>query len=167
MIDIGKNTIFISDESTSTFISISKIIKFYELIGKNQVFFHKENSKLHHYINVKKVLFKNDLSDRIFENLFQADLIVIEDNSIHSLAKIRKITDIPLIIIQSLSNYKILSNFTKIDKIYKFSVNSSKSDISEENYLISDINSGWSSDLLSLRLKYTRDLKITEIFKSN
>lgn len=170
MIEIGKNTIFQSNESS--YVAISKIIEFQDLIGHNQIFFYKKNSNLHHWIKTKKILFESDLKEKILQNLFRIDTIIIEDNSIISLSSIRKITDLPLILIytQSSPNYsKIISNFNKIDKIYHFSrpypLKNKSFPLNDENFLISESISGWSSNISDIKKKYIRDKKINDILK--
>jgi hypothetical protein len=168
MIEIGKNNIFTGSQS-----SISEIIKLNELIGINQIFFHKENSNLHHFLKIKKVKFKSKVEDKILNHLFRIDVIIIEDNDIYSLYPIRNITSLPIVIIQE--NYKILSNFTKFDKIYKFDIDRSKNryfnphissiQFSEDRHIISELNSGWSCDLSLLKQQWIRDRKIEDIFK--
>ncbi len=166
MLDIKKNNIF-----SGSSIPISKVIDLNELIGLNQIFFYKENSNLHHSIKIKKVKFKDRVEDKILENIFKIDIIIIEDNGLYSLHHIRKITSLPVIIIQK--DYKILSNFTKFDKIYEFKKEDyerntlSKSTIQylEEKYIINEINSGWSSNLSSIKQQWIRDKKIDNIFK--
>jgi len=168
MIDIQKNNIF----SGST-IAISKIIDLNELIGLNQIFFYKEKSNLHHSIKIKKIKFKSKVEDKILENLFNVDIIIIEDNDLYSLHPIRKLTNLPIIIIQK--DYKILSDFTRFDKIYEFRTEgprknpfliSSGQDI-EDRYIISELNSGWSSTLSSVKQQWMRDKKIDNILNSD
>ena len=166
MLEIGKNNIFLGN--SDSYKGMSEIIDKYELSGKNQILFYKEESNFHHWVKIKKVKIESDFEKTIFENLFRIDLILIDDPNIYSLYSIRNITDIPIILIKK--DDKIISSFTKFNNIYKFTKSKSENKFTfkdiENEIIIEDSINNWSSSIQSLKQKWIREEKIKEIFKS-
>ncbi len=164
MLELGKNNLF-----AGSYYPISEIISFYELVGRNQIFFYKEESNFHHSIKVKKIKYKklSDLSDLIFKNLFNIDLIIINDDSLISLYEIRKITDIPIIVIKDKKPQPLPT--VTFDKIYSFSVLETDMSYisSEKNRKVTDEINKWTSSVYELKKKWIREKKIDDIFNTD
>lgn len=146
MLDLGKNNIF-----TGSQFEMSSVISFFELIGRNQILFHKENSTFKHYIKIKKVKYTSRLEEQVLENLFRIDTIIIEDDNIYSLYNLRKITDLPIVLIRKKLN--LIQDFSKIDKVYNFSKNQVEDTIQKCSYSLNELKKQW-----------IRDRKIKDIF---
>lgn len=180
MLQLGGVNIFLNGKDGSNF-AIPKVLEFFDLSGKNFALFHNQNSKLKWGIKSKKVLYqkKSEIPVKILENIFNLDLIVIEGDLL-SISEIKKITNIPIILVQK-DHTKL---FGDVDKVYDFweikkdpwyapaglirgSINPGmiRGSINVENYMVSDVISGWESSLSDLVTKWKRDFKINQILR--
>lgn len=183
MLQLGRVNIFLNGKDGSNF-AIPKVLEFFDLSGKNFALFHDQNSKLKWGIKSKRVLYqkKSQISDKILENIFNLDLIVIEGDLL-SISEIKKITNIPIILVQK-DHTKF---FGDVDKIYDFwksnsssswyapagmirgsinpnkIVNISSLEMENDKYIVSDVISGWEASLSDLITKWRRDFKINQI----
>ena len=116
MLQLGGVNIFLNGKDGSNF-AIPKVLEFFDLSGKNFALFHNQNSKLKWGIKSKRVLYqkKSEIPDKILENIFNLDLIVIEGDLL-SISEIKKITNIPIILVQK-DHTKF---FGDVDKVYDF-----------------------------------------------
>jgi hypothetical protein len=181
MLPLGEINIFLNKKSGSNF-AISRVLEFYDLVGKNFALFHDQNSKLKWGIKSNRVLYQNksEIVDKVLENIFNLDLIVIEGD-FFSVSDIRKVTSIPIILVQK-DHTKFWGN---VDKVYDFwqsdspnswyapagmirgSVKSTSTILSgisdTSNYFVSDIKSGWKSSLDDLIKEWKRNYRIDQI----
>lgn len=175
MLPLGSVNIFLDKNAESKF-AIPKILDFYDLIGKNFAFFHPQSSKIKWGIKSKKVLYqkKEEIANKILENIFNLDLIVVEGD-FYSISDIRKITSLPIIIIKK-DHTKFWGD---IDMIYDFLANKSKPWIvssgsnvasinskaifSQNDYIVQDVKSGWKASIDDLIKEWKRNHKIDQI----
>ncbi len=168
MVKYGKNNIFICDQSDR--YGISSVLNFYDLSGENIIYFchiSMVNSGVHKSSNTKKINYGSfhNLPDLIMENIFRATLIVVEPEfDIISIKSIRDITDIPIIIIQK--DYETISNFTKLDYVYKFFSDKKHMSPKGDQSMVRNVRDGWESSLGSLFKSLNRSDKINKILGS-
>lgn len=177
MLPLGDVNIFLNKKSGADF-AIPKVLDFYDLTGTNFALFHDQNSKIKWGVKSKRVVYqkKSEIADKILENIFNLDLIVIEGN-FFSVSDIRGVTNIPIILIQK-DHTKF---FGEVDRVYDFwedkndknpwfapaaairgSLHSTRLQ-SLENYIVSDVKLGWKSSLESLITEWKRNYKIDQI----
>jgi hypothetical protein len=169
MINFSKNNIIINSGCN---LAISKIIDSYEITGKNQIFLHRENSDLKSLIKVNKIIYSNDnISEKILTNLFRVDMIYIEDPPLLCLNEIRKLTNLPIILILSSDkSYNIIVNSIDIQRAYNFEFleEGSQGPLFHNyfhNYIIKDLINNWESNLESIQKDWVRREKIKMLSK--
>ena len=172
MLDIGKTNLFLSENGGSI---ISRIIDDYDLIGHNCLFLKRDYN-----INPKCSTFNysnyNEIPSILENNLFRVDTIIIEISWDYEnvLSKVRKITEIPVILVTDFYKMEYSQNY--FDYIYRFyreettpsrfTFNLDKmQQMFLENSHINDIKNDWDMSLGDLRTQYIRDKKINDLLK--
>jgi hypothetical protein len=177
MLELKSKNLFIKSGFSSTY-SISKVLDFYDLIGKNILLLHHENSNLSSWVRFNKKSFTNASLDKVLtENLFRVDLLVVDFNDVlhieESYEKIRNITDIPVIFIANdnlIKDEKAIkvTNFDTAYLLYKSRgiptgiVTSLDSD-GLSNFLVESIKDGWKSNLQELKKQYIRHQNLKDL----
>lgn len=117
MLSIGKNNLFISDgKGIKSYISINRVLDFYDADGKNVILIHEKYSTLSTIFKSRMIQrqTENPLDYLTSSNLFNIDLVVIEyDIDISNIISL----EIPFIIVTT--NEKGF-NFRNYDSVYKF-----------------------------------------------
>jgi hypothetical protein len=186
MLELKSKNLFIKSGFSSTH-SISKVLDFYDLIGKNILLLHHEsshttrflqNSNLSSWVRFNKKSFTHASLDKVLtENLFRVDLLVVDFNDVlhieESYEKIRNITDIPVIFIANdnlIKDEKAIkvTNFDTAYLLYKSRgiptgiVTSLDSD-GLSNFLVESIKDGWKSNLQELKKQYIRHQNLKDL----
>ena len=117
MLSIGKNNLFISDgEGIKSYISINRVLDFYDADGKNVILIHEKYSTLFTIFKSRMIQrqTENPLDYLTSSNLFNIDLVVIEyDIDISNIIAL----EIPFIIVTTSEKG---FNFRNYDSVYKF-----------------------------------------------
>lgn len=185
MLELKSKNLFIKNGSGSIY-GISKILDFYDLIGKNILLLHYKGSTLSSWVKFNKQEFSvSSLQYVLPEHLFRLDLIVVDCN--HDVEEnyrtIRKITDLPVIFITDIRNDDLelknskgsirIKNFEtayilskaggiptgRLTTISSLSFDSDKL----ENYLVESIKEEWKSNLKELKIQYIRDKNLRDL----
>lgn len=176
MLELKSKNLFIKSGNMSHTV-ISKVLDFYELIGKNILLLHDQNSVMSSWVKFNNKLFTPSTLKNILENnLFRLDLIVIDTNQQieQNYKTIRQITDIPVIFIDDLKNSKIkVKNFDtsyilsksggiptgRLTSISSLTFDSDKLD----NFIVECLNENWKSNLKELKIQYIRDKNLRDL----
>ena len=173
MVELKSKNLFLLKGDGSMYV-VPKILDFLDLIGKNIVYFHDEKTPMVSLQRFKTIEFsKKDFPDKLKNNLFRVDIIVIESEKVKDKLyynRLRKITDLPVLWI----SHSIESKFTisDFDCIYRLSKNKSNLvgkllnfNIKEnlEDYIVEDLKNGWKSNLKDLRVQYIRDKNLRDL----
>lgn len=180
MLELKSKNLFIKSGFSSTY-SISKVLDFYDLIGKNILLLHHESSNLSSWVRFNKKSFTNTSIEKVLtENLFRINLLVVDYGLFieEIYEKIRKVTDIPVIFIVDIRDdnlsLKNKSGSIKVDKfdtayiLYKSRgiptgiVMSLDSD-GLSNFLVESIKDGWESNLQELKKQYIRHQNLKDL----
>jgi hypothetical protein len=183
MIDITGKTQLIINENTN--LSLSRLIDFYETAGLNALFLHgvytppmKCNS-----IKVDKQESWGSLKNKIMDNLFRLDILVIDQINHLKEVKILIESDIKLPTIYCTFNNQSQSVNTRgyISRMSKDKVNSKifseynnaylfykQGEIGldvDDSYWVKDLKNDWKDSFSNLKKKWIRDKKLEELFK--
>lgn len=174
MLELKSKNLFIKSGNGSHNV-ISKILDFYDLIGKNILLLHYKGSSMSSWVKFNKQEFSSSTLKYILpEHLFRLDLIVvdashdIEDNY----RTIRQITNLPVIFLVDIRSLDLVKNF---DTSYILSKSSgipvgrlttiSSLNFSDklEDHLVESIKEGWKSNLKELKIQYIRDKNLRDL----
>lgn len=167
MIDLGKDNIFLLGDNYRN--SIAQVFNYFDLEQLSYLYLGG-NRSIKDMLLCKSLEYSDvsDLCDKISQNLFRLDILVIECNINHRymLDEIREITDLPIIMI---SDRELYDN-SICDYYYKFykiktpwkGIADYSSNHDEYSY-IQDIKSNWTSTIKDLKLEKGRDNKLNKI----
>ena len=186
MIEIGqKNKIIITQGGEFV---LTTLIDFWETIGKNilYIYGYRDYPLKCHSIKVDRYKWE-ELENKILDNLFRVDYIVIRDNP-HSSKLIELVNSrikLPYIWVvkdNSIVNSKI-ELYQKFDQSYIFYAddnisifaksltNPTRPSFSEifnlESHYVKDLKNDWSENLYSIRTKWIREKKLEDLFGDN
>lgn len=165
---------YITGQPSDVSFAVQKILNFLEDDGRNPLFFSKPKSSSAKNTSLK-YLVDNKFEFNNFEefksiittdgNLFRVDLLIFDfwHLPIHLLIQYKSEIDklnIDHIILAKEFHYKTSDSVNDYHV-----VSESKVDKFENNYLITDKISGWTSNLDDLSKSYIRDKKINQIIK--
>jgi|APCry1669189883_1035261.scaffolds.fasta_scaffold10355_3 hypothetical protein len=173
MVELKSKNLFIKKGGAAVY-TISKILDFYDLIGKNILYMGYHGSTLSGLLKCNKKNFTpGTFSNVLKDNLFRVDIIVIDSNSEwrYNHTTLRKITDLPVIFI--IDNSSLLKvSIDDFDRAYAFSKDENKgfrsilanlSGDRLEDYKVEDLKEGWSSNLKDLKVQYIRDKNLRDL----
>jgi hypothetical protein len=185
MLELKSKNLFIKSGNGSHNV-ISKVLDFYDLIGKNILLVHDKSSVMSSWVKFNKQLFtSSNLKDVLEHNLFRLDLIVVDSNQLieENYKTIRQITDLPVIFLVDIrsdnldlknTNGKIkVKNFdtayilSKSDKIPTgrlTSISSLTFDYDKlDNFIVESLREEWKSNLKELKIQYIRDKNLRDL----
>lgn len=175
MLDIGKTNLFLNENN----YVVSRIIDYYDLMGRNCLFLDGINSNIH--VKCSKItVTSNNISELLINNLFRVDIIIATSvtrslkNEWHLLndtllSKIREVTDLPVILITDNFIYseKDLQNFDFIYRLYKEDTDYLNVKNYEQQFLeksrVNDIKNSWNMSLADIKKQYIREEKINKL----
>lgn len=166
MLEIGKYSI-VRLHDTGYFV-LNRLIQSYDLIGKNILCFCNDDGLLASFTKTTRTIkYKNvgDLLNSLKENLFRVDILIIESD--YDISKyIRKITDLPILLVTDIANDKI--NYDNFD--FKYSlyikrkmINSISVSELDSEYFILDEVTNIERSLESIILEFARNFKIDKL----
>lgn len=165
MLNIGKNNIFIYDGSHISQYAILNVLSIYDIDGLNLITLCRHDTSRFYSLSKsnKVVLYKDyNVESVLLKNLFKINLIIIESQYPDSMLKnVRKVTDLPVIIVCGEYTQYNIDNF---EYSYRFGDGSSNGREVAECPIV-DNKSKISNTLYSLRDSYIRDRKISELLK--
>lgn len=187
MLEIGKsildNNLFISKTSTigSDYV-VNRIIDNYDLEGYNLLFLTGSfrNSNLRFNCSTIKYLSYEEIPKLLEDNLFRVEIIIVKLFKNYSiiLESIRKITDLPIIIIgERLDDFYKLDDFKYVYTMHRekkesstfigniFDVDEYEVDFLNSSF-ITDVKNNWEVSLNNLQKEYIRNNKIDLILKN-
>jgi len=183
MLELKSKNLFIKSGNGSHNV-ISKVLDFYDLIGKNILLLHYKESSMASWIKFNKQEFSpSSLKYILPEHLFRLDLIVVDSNNdIESNYRIiRQITDLPVIFLIDIRNDNLdLKNSKGSIKIKNFDtayilskssgIPTSQLTITSltfsdklEDYLVESVKDEWKSNLKELKIQYIRDKNLRDL----
>jgi hypothetical protein len=175
MLELKSKNLFIKSGFSSEY-SISRVLEFYDLIGKNILLLKNESSNLSSWVRFSKKDFTlSNLENVLSENLFRVNLLVVDtDKSIEeTYDKIRKITEIPVIFITSIRNDDLDIKNSKgsikvknFDTVYVLSKNRSVSSFDSDSlsdFIVESIKDEWKSNLKDLKKQYIRHQNLKDL----
>lgn len=167
MLDIGKTNLFLNENG----YVISRIIDYYDLMGRNCLFLDGIDSNLH--VKCSKItITSNNISELLINNLFRVDIIIATSVTRYDtlLIKIREVTDLPVILITDNFIYseKDLQKFDFIYRLYKIDDTSYINFEDYENKFleksrVNDIKNSWDMSLADIKKQYIREEKINKL----
>lgn len=166
MLDIGKTNLFLNENN----YVISRIIDYYDLMGRNCLFLDGINSNIH--VKCSKItVTSNNISELLINNLFRVDIIIATSVTRYDnlLSKIREVTDLPVILITDNFIYseKDLQNFDFIYRLYKENIDYLNVKNYEQQFLeksrVNDIKNSWDMSLADIKKQYIREEKINKL----
>lgn len=172
MLDIGKTNLFLNENG----YVISRIIDYYDLMGRNCLFLDGIDSNIH--VKCSKItITSNNISELLINNLFRVDIIIATSVTRYDtlLSKIREVTDLPVILITDNFIYseKDLQNFDFIYRLYKIHMQEYHGGgyINFEDYenkfleksRVNDIKNSWDMSLADIKKQYIREEKINKL----
>lgn len=170
MLDIGKTNLFLNENN----YVISRIIDYYDLMGRNCLFLDGINSNIH--VKCSKItVTSNNISELLINNLFRVDIIIATSVTRYDtlLSKIREVTDLPVILITDNFIYseKDLQNFDFIYRLYKINDTTIYTGGDFEDYerkfleksRVNDIKNSWDMSLADIKKQYIREEKINKL----
>ena len=166
MLDIGKTNLFLNENG----YVISRIIDYYDLMGRNCLFLDGINSNIH--VKCSKItVTSNNISELLINNLFRVDIIIATSVTRYDtlLSKIREVTDLPVILITDNFIYseKDLQNFDFIYRLYKDDTSYINFEDYENKFLeksrVNDIKNSWDMSLADIKKQYIREEKINKL----
>lgn len=166
MLDIGKTNLFLNENG----YVISRIIDYYDLIGRNCLFLDGIDSNIH--VKCSKItVTSNNISELLSGNLFRVDIIIATSMSRYDslLSKIREVTDLPVILITDNFIYseKDLQKFDFIYRLYKDDTSYINFEDYENKFLeksrVNDIKNSWDMSLADIKKQYIREEKINKL----
>jgi len=175
MLELKSKNLFIKS-GVGSHVVISKILEFYDLIGKNILLLHYKYSLTSSWVKFNKQEFTTSTLKHILsEHLFRLDLIVVDVKSQGILdieenyRTIRQITDLPVIFLTDYPRHDLdMKNFDTAYILSKKSViptgrltTSSLNNL--EYHLIESIKEEWKSNLKELKIQYIRDKNLLDL----
>lgn len=166
MLDIGKTNLFLNENN----YVVSRIIDYYDLMGRNCLFLDGINSNIH--VKCSKItVTSNNISELLINNLFRVDIIIATSVTRYDtlLSKIREVTDLPVILITDNFIYseKDLQKFDFIYRLYKEDTDYLNVKNYEQHFLekskINDIKNSWDMSLADIKKQYIREEKINKL----
>lgn len=166
MLDIGKTNLFLNENN----YVVSRIIDYYDLMGRNCLFLDGINSNIH--VKCSKItVTSNNISELLINNLFRVDIIIATSVTRYDtlLSKIREVTDLPVILITDNFIYseKDLQNFDFIYRLYKEDTDYLNVKNYEQQFLeksrVNDIKNSWNMSLADIKKQYIREEKINKL----
>lgn len=168
MLDIGKTNLFLNENG----YVISRIIDYYDLMGRNCLFLDGIDSNIH--VKCSKItITSNNISELLINNLFRVDIIIIATSVTRYdtlLSRIREVTDLPVILITDNFIYseKDLQKFDFIYRLYKIDDTSYINFEDYENKFleksrVNDIKNSWDMSLADIKKQYIREEKINKL----
>lgn len=166
MLDIGKTNLFLNENN----YVVSRIIDYYDLMGRNCLFLDGINSNIH--VKCSKItITSNNISELLINNLFRVDIIIATSVTRYDnlLSKIREVTDLPVILITDNFIYseKDLQNFDFIYRLYKEDTDYLNVKNYEQQFLeksrVNDIKNSWDMSLADIKKQYIREEKINKL----
>lgn len=166
MLDIGKTNLFLNENN----YVVSRIIDYYDLMGRNCLFLDGINSNIH--VKCSKItVTSNNISELLINNLFRVDIIIATSVTRYDnlLSKIREVTDLPVILITDNFIYseKDLQNFDFIYRLYKEDTDYLNVKNYEQQFLeksrVNDIKNSWDMSLADIKKQYIREEKINKL----
>lgn len=167
MLDIGKTNLFLNENN----YVVSRIIDYYDLMGRNCLFLDGINSNIH--VKCSKItITSNNISELLINNLFRVDIIIATSVTRYDtlLSKIREVTDLPVILITDNFIYseKDLQKFDFIYRLYKIDDTSYINFEDYENKFleksrVNDIKNSWDMSLADIKKQYIREEKINKL----
>jgi hypothetical protein len=165
---------------------ISKVLDFYDLIGKNILLLHYSGSTMSSWVKFNKQEFSNSsLKHILSQHLFRLDILVVDSGQDieENYRTIRQITDLPVIFLVDIRNDNLdIKNSKGSIKIKNFDtayILSKKSGIPTgqlttissltfdsdrlEDYLVESIKEEWKSNLKELKIQYIRDKNLRDL----
>lgn len=175
MIDIGTKTKIILKDGSS--FGLSNLVEFYDLSGQNVLFIHHQNDQALpcNNIRVEYGITWNQLQEKIFNNLFRLNIIIVSDNKFSD--KIEKLIDeqikLPTIYVaRDLKKFE--SEYSTIKEKYDYWYEFSKEidsnwhhNMSYDFYskiIVESKTEDWKIDMNSLKSKWNRNKKIDDLF---
>ena len=169
---------------------ISKVLDFYDLIGKNILLLHDQNSGMSSWVKFNNQLFTPSTLKNIIENnLFRLDLIVIDTDTNQEEVEqnykiIRQVTDLPVIFIDNLNSTEELAkiNPDNFDTAYilsrerfnsalqvpgGFALHRFTDSDNLDDYLVQSLHENWKSNLRELKIQYIRDKNLRDLLGDN
>lgn len=166
MLDIGKTNLFLNENN----YVISRIIDYYDLMGRNCLFLDGIDSNIH--VKCSKItVTSNNISELLINNLFRVDIIIATSVTRYDnlLSKIREVTDLPVILITDNFIYseKDLQKFDFIYRLYKEDTDYLNVKNYEQQFLeksrVNDIKNSWDMSLTDIKKQYIREEKINKL----
>jgi len=166
MLDIGKTNLFLNENG----YVISRIIDYYDLMGRNCLFLDGIDSNIH--VKCSKItITSNNISELLINNLFRVDIIIATSVTRYDtlLSKIREVTDLPVILITDNFIYseKDLQKFDFIYRLYKEDTDYLNVKNYEHQFLeksrVNDIKNSWDMSLADIKKQYIREEKINKL----
>jgi hypothetical protein len=185
MLELKSKNLFIKSGNGSHNV-ISKVLDFYDLIGKNILLLHDESSVMSSWVKFNNQLFTpSTLKEVLQHNLFRLDLIVVDSNQWieENYKSIRQITDLPVIFIDDIRNDNLelknpkgkikIKNFDtayilskaggiptgRLTTISSLTFDSDKL----EDFIIESVKDEWKSNLKELKIQYIRDKNLRDL----
>jgi len=184
MLDLKSKNLFIKSGGGSIY-GFSRILDFYDLIGKNILLLHYRGSTMSSWVKFNKQEFTSSTLEYILpEHLFRLDLIVVDGNQDieENYQTIRQITDLPVIFLVDirsdnldLKNSKGVIKIKNFDTAYILSKSSGipgrLTTISTltfdsdrlEDFIVESLREEWKSNLKELKIQYIRDKNLRDL----
>jgi hypothetical protein len=181
MLELKSKNLFIKSGNGSQNV-ISKVLDFYDLIGKNILLLHYRGSTMSSWVKFNKQEFSNSsLKHILSQHLFRLDILVVDSGQDieENYRTIRQITDLPVIFLVDIKNSKGSIKIKNFDTAYILSKKSGipmtqsgqLTTISSltfdsdrlEDYLVESIEEEWKSNLKELKIQYIRDKNLRDL----
>jgi len=185
MLELKSKNLFIKSGGGSIY-GVSRILDFYDLIGKNILLLHYSGSTMSSWVKFNKQEFTSSTLKYILpEHLFRLDLIVVDGNQDieENYQTIRQITDLPVIFLVDIRNDNLdiknskgsikIKNFDTVYILSKSSgiptgqlttISSLTFDSDRlEDYLVESLREEWKSNLKELKIQYIRDKNLRDL----
>jgi hypothetical protein len=185
MLELKSKNLFIKSGSGSIY-GVSRVLDFYDLIGKNILLLHYRGSVMSSWVKFNKQEFTPSTLKYILpDHLFRLDLIVVDGNQDieENYRTIRQITDLPVIFLVDIRNDSLdLKNSKGLIKIKNFDtayILSKSSGIPTgrlttitslifdsdrlDHFIVESLVEKWKSNLKELKIQYIRDKNLRDL----